>query len=210
MAPAIPGQSAGHQPLNSSNVRKLENASGDKERFLRSYLRSQESLLANYAQEGENFMASWEHLGDSPPAPSKSRLKDYELESGFGTPLLKPRALHRLKTREAVVENCHTGEEAENRADAGTLDQADACCVARKEHAKEGPHDHSGDLDSCPIGSVGTPSRPGKQSFPHKKAKRVGKKPLRMGQSRNREADTDEERRNRKPHFDHSRSYCHQ
>ncbi|KAH9894248.1 hypothetical protein C8Q73DRAFT_695021 [Cubamyces lactineus] len=87
--------------LNSPNLRKLSSLSVSKHNRLRSFIRSQETYLASYAQEGRSAIASWNPSLSGPDTPKKS-LQNVELESGFGTPLLKPRAVlkHAASTAE--------------------------------------------------------------------------------------------------------------
>ncbi|KAJ8501431.1 hypothetical protein ONZ51_g594 [Trametes cubensis] len=76
--------------LNSPNLRKLSSLRVSKHTRLHSFIRSQETYLASYAQEGKSATASW----NSPIAPTgtpKKSLQNVEIESGFGTPVLKPR-----------------------------------------------------------------------------------------------------------------------
>lgn len=94
-------------PLNSPNLLKLGSSITDKNTFLRSYIRSQEAHLASYAVEGKS---------GAPPTdigtPKKTRtvLRDFEIESGFGTPILKHRTISRptestLPTKKSRLED---------------------------------------------------------------------------------------------------------
>ena len=83
-----------HLPsLSTPNLRKLDAGKSDKTSFLRSYIRSQEAHLASYAREGKSLAAAWASPSVQPAVSSRptKRVRDVELESGFGTPLLKPR-----------------------------------------------------------------------------------------------------------------------
>ncbi|KAI9063350.1 hypothetical protein FKP32DRAFT_1758110 [Trametes sanguinea] len=79
--------------LKSTNLQGLGSVKSGKVELLHSYVRTQEAYLACYASEGRAVMASW---AEEPPSLSSkeggvSALRDVEIESGFGTPLLKPR-----------------------------------------------------------------------------------------------------------------------
>ncbi len=78
--------------LSSTNLRKLDAAKQDKASFLRTYIRSQEGLLSHYAREGKSVAASWAQSSGDDPVTSRTKKRPHDLESGFGTPLLKPRA----------------------------------------------------------------------------------------------------------------------
>ncbi|KAI0773957.1 hypothetical protein C8Q74DRAFT_1267560 [Fomes fomentarius] len=78
--------------LSSTNLRKLDAAKQDKTSFLRTYIRSQEGHLSNYAREGKSVAASWALSSGDDPGPSRTKKRPHDLESGLGTPLLKPRA----------------------------------------------------------------------------------------------------------------------
>ena len=86
-----------HLPqLNSPNLRALDSKTArDRSHLLRAFVRSQEAHLSGYALEGKSLVSSWGRdtgdLVDNPPSRPKRR-RDVELESGFGTPILKPRA----------------------------------------------------------------------------------------------------------------------
>ncbi|TBU40455.1 hypothetical protein BD309DRAFT_967431 [Dichomitus squalens] len=98
--------------LSSPNLRKLDASKLDKDHFLRSYIRSQQSHLTSYAREGKSMAASWsaKAVTTSPKKPAR----DIELESGFGTPMLKPRAIRRqADTRtENIKRKQHAREES--------------------------------------------------------------------------------------------------
>ena len=76
--------------LTPANLCKLDSSDGDRDRSLLFFVHSQAGFLSSYALEGKQLMASWIQTNDSDAAP-KTSPKDFELESGFGTPLLKPR-----------------------------------------------------------------------------------------------------------------------
>ncbi|KAI0829425.1 hypothetical protein BC628DRAFT_1360473 [Trametes gibbosa] len=83
--------------LNSPNLRQLASSSTEKTSSIRSYLRSQEAHLASYAVEGKSVAASWREEPNAVEAlASKATAveRDMEMESGFGTPILK----HRVRT----------------------------------------------------------------------------------------------------------------
>ncbi|RDX53112.1 hypothetical protein OH76DRAFT_1480144 [Lentinus brumalis] len=94
--PSVSSPSNGHLPrLNSPNVRTLDSLKTDRSHLLRTFVRSQEAHLSGYALDGKSLAASWSlDTGDvvGPASARKRRMRDVELESGFGTPLLKPRA----------------------------------------------------------------------------------------------------------------------
>ncbi|KAI0751333.1 hypothetical protein C8Q80DRAFT_1156713 [Daedaleopsis nitida] len=84
--------------LTSPNLRSLESTKDDKSRSLHSYIRSQKVHISTYEREGKSLVASWDldlSPADIPNATqqeaSRKRLRDVDLENGFGTPLLKPR-----------------------------------------------------------------------------------------------------------------------
>lgn len=79
-------------PLNSPNLLKLGSSLTDKNTFLRSYIRSQEAHLASYALEGKSGAPSTD-IGTS--KKTRTVLRDFEIESGFGTPVLKHRTISR-------------------------------------------------------------------------------------------------------------------
>ncbi|KAI0676838.1 hypothetical protein C8Q78DRAFT_1073613 [Trametes maxima] len=82
-------------PLSTPNLLKLTSSDIDKAAYLRSYIRAQEAYLADYATEGRSILASWGVCFPATPKQSpivQTSARDFELESGFGTPLLKPRS----------------------------------------------------------------------------------------------------------------------
>ena len=88
--------------LNSPNLRQLNASAGDKDRTqaLRSYLDSQAKLRTTYALEGKEVVASWDFVDEDSTSKKPGPLRDVELESGFRTPILKPRSLTASKHRE--------------------------------------------------------------------------------------------------------------
>lgn len=76
--------------LNPLNLRSLESSKDDKSHSLHSYIRSQKVHLSAYAHEGRNQSPA-DVLDAAQPEANRKRLRDVDLESGFGTPLLKPR-----------------------------------------------------------------------------------------------------------------------
>ncbi|RPD61951.1 hypothetical protein L226DRAFT_613293 [Lentinus tigrinus ALCF2SS1-7] len=112
--PAISSSSHYHLPkLNSPNLRTLDSIRTHKPHLLQTFIRSQEAHLSSYAREGKSLASSWESgvgdIMDHAPARTKRR-RDVELESGFGTPLLKPRAQARasrsvIEDREKIAES---------------------------------------------------------------------------------------------------------
>lgn len=80
-------------PLNSPNLLKLGSSITDKNTFLRSYIRSQEAHLASYVVQGKSGAPSIDDIRT--PKKTKTVLRDFEIESGFGTPILKHRTFSR-------------------------------------------------------------------------------------------------------------------
>ncbi|KAI0334789.1 hypothetical protein GY45DRAFT_1047398 [Cubamyces sp. BRFM 1775] len=90
--------------LNSPNLRKLSSLNVSKNNRLHSFIRSQETYLASYAVEGKTAAASWNSPLSATGTPRKS-LQNVELESGFGTPLLKPRTVLKPSVPTAEVQD---------------------------------------------------------------------------------------------------------
>ncbi|KAH9853796.1 hypothetical protein C2E23DRAFT_95156 [Lenzites betulinus] len=108
------------QSLNSLNLRQLATSSTEKNSFLRSYIRSQEAHLADYAIEGKSIATSWRD--ESVPQASGSKPtaagRDIEMESGFGTPILKHR-VRELPLEAAVSSPQVAAAEVSQRRDSG-------------------------------------------------------------------------------------------
>ena len=207
MSSAAAGEASGDRlpSLNSPNLRKLDFVSdGDRDQLLRQFVRSQKAFLSSYALDGQQITASWEHQ-DVVSVPTRRAFKDFELESGFGTPLLKPRASVRVtprddaypvKSTKKTTKDIHVvssdGEPPSKGRKASRNTGKDAAYIQRRVDAPSTRSHHHG-LD---------PSRQARRSPSLAKRstapdKRKDRKALRVSHSRDkRDRATDEERRN--------------
>ncbi|PIL36747.1 hypothetical protein GSI_00436 [Ganoderma sinense ZZ0214-1] len=190
--------------LSSPNLRKLDSSKHDKDRFLRSYLRSQQAHLSSYVAKGKAVTASWnvEEI-DAPPKKS-STTRDVDLESGFGTPILKPRAATTSKAGAQTQDvnqdrrrpRRKAGKENEGRGSSVSVEVAQEDVAARGERDDDrGVGDSRGAkrVWSKEVRSTSTP----KEKVPagSKPKEKVPRKPPAQGRGRGRESE--DEYRNR-------------
>ena len=214
MSSAAAGEASGDRlpSLNSPNLRKLDFVSdGDRDQLLRQFVRSQKAFLSSYALDGQQVTASWEHQ-DAVSIPTRRALKDFELESGFGTPLLKPRASARVtpkddaypvKSTKKTTKDIHVvssdGESPSKGRKASRKTGKDATYIQRRVDAPS-THTRYPALDPSKQARR-SPSLAKRSTAPDK---RKDRKALRVSHTRDeRDRATDEERRNSEPTNSH-------
>ncbi|KAI0771461.1 hypothetical protein BD413DRAFT_548710 [Trametes elegans] len=185
-------------PLISPNLRQLGAIDADKNRFLRSYIRSQEAYLAGYALEGQHVLA---RAGASTAGGvSHSTLRDVKLESGFGTPILKPRARISMRGRTKQAGDISRGDDG--------MHNPSAAQAERKRSDSAAPATEDGGRATSPKRRGTKLSRDLELPFPlelpheakevREKDKVRGRASLKKGStSKSREAEADEEHRQR-------------
>ncbi|KAI0637785.1 hypothetical protein C8Q77DRAFT_1205910 [Trametes polyzona] len=190
----------GLPPLNSDNLRKLSGSDLNKEAYLQSYIRAQEAYLSSYALEGQAAAAAWR---DSPLAPEALQstgtiTRHVEIESGFGTPVLKHRrwAVVQSGPEEAVLGGDATGPSEPSRPK-DTSKEGDHCpphpvpvMPARK------PRERDLNSNSLPVSSPSPRKRArGSQQVQRKRKENPGT--VAYNKSMRREKEHDEEHRRR-------------
>lgn len=189
--------------LSSPTLRKLRSSKLDKDRFLRSYIRAQEAHLSSYALEGKSVAASW-NVEETDDPPNKIT-RVVELESGFGTPTLRPRAsiarMSKAQAQDVKQDDGPTrqkdGKEKENghkgSLASGYMAEEDAATRGKRDDDRDGGDSRAAKRTRKK--EENSTSRKAQVLAESKPNNKVSRKP--PVQDCRRDPDSEEERRNR-------------
>ena len=196
-----------HLPaLSSHNLRKLHSSKVDKDRLLHDYIQSQQAHLPSYALEGKSVASSWNAEETDAPPKKAATARDVELESGFGTPMLKPRPATRKADAQAqdVKQDRgrarqKVGKENKGRGSSVSMEMGEKRAADRGERANDRDVGDSRTAKRVRPKEVKSTSIP-KEKLPagSKPKEKVSRKPSGQGRQGRRDHESEEEYRNRK------------